>query len=115
MFLDVREHLRTSWTKVFIGSRFFESPQGMRESTEDADGWEVGGMDGCGKGKGFIDGEVDGENGLLLIPDIYWVQSSCTFHWGEENPRNIFWAPDFRYGIDGLICATGINVRKRST
>ena len=44
----------------------------MRGSTEEDDGWEAGGMDGCGKGEGFVDGEVGGENGLVLIVDICW-------------------------------------------
>jgi len=49
----------------------------MRGSTGDDDGLEVGGMDGGGKGEGFVDG-VDGgvgdENGLVLIPGICWLE-----------------------------------------
>jgi len=41
----------------------------MRVSTEEDDGWEI---DGCGKGEGFVDGEVGGESGLLLILDNCW-------------------------------------------
>jgi len=29
-------------------------------------------MDGYGKGKGFVDGEVGGESGFLLILDNCW-------------------------------------------
>lgn len=65
MFPEVRDRLRTSCTKVFMGSRFSDSPEGRRGSAGDDDSWEVGGMDDCGKGEGFVDGEAGGENSLL--------------------------------------------------
>ena len=41
----------------------------MRVSAGEVVDWKMG---GCGKGEGFVDGEVGGESGLLLIPDNCW-------------------------------------------